>query len=122
MIFNELTNNITIFVSLAVIHNFISLKYNTERIPGQILMGVLYSCFVVVVMNNPFHFTEGVIFDSRSIILSITGFFGGLLPAVMAVITATILRIYQGGGRHSHGSSCNKFLFGNWNWLLLFKT
>jgi PAS domain S-box-containing protein len=98
MILTELANNIALFVALAVMHNFISRKYSLDRIPGQILMGILYSFFVVIVMNNPLHFTEGVIFDCRSIILSITGLFGGPLPAVMAAITAASFRISQGGG------------------------
>ena len=48
-------------------------------------------------MLNPFPIAEGVVLDTRSILISLSALFFGIIPAIMVVITASILRISAGG-------------------------
>ena len=48
-------------------------------------------------MLNPVEFGPGLIFDGRSIVLSIAGVFGGALTAVIAAAMAAAYRIHLGG-------------------------
>ncbi|MBN1545366.1 MAG: PAS domain S-box protein [Syntrophaceae bacterium] len=52
----------------------------------------------LAVMTNPMQFIPGIIFDTRSILLSLSGFFFGLVPTSIAVGITLLFRIYQGGG------------------------
>jgi len=48
-------------------------------------------------MAYPFELTKGLIFDTRSIILSIGGLFGGPITAAIAAMPAIAYRVCQGG-------------------------
>ncbi|HOJ42895.1 MAG TPA: PAS domain S-box protein, partial [Syntrophorhabdaceae bacterium] len=48
-------------------------------------------------MNLPFYYNKGIIYDGRSIVMSLAGLFGGWASASIAVIISAIYRIYIGG-------------------------
>lgn len=48
-------------------------------------------------MMNTVSFTNGVIFDTRSILISVSGLFLGYLPTVVATLMISVYRIYLGG-------------------------
>ena len=54
----------------------------------------LYYCETV---NNSFRLDEGVIFDTRSVLLSLSGLFLGPVTTVVAMIVAAIYRLWLGG-------------------------
>ncbi len=59
--------------------------------------GLLIAAICIIVMSMPFEIRPGIIFDTRSILLSITAFVFGLVPAATAVVFAAVYRIMQGG-------------------------
>jgi len=48
-------------------------------------------------MLNPWQFAPGIVFDTRSIVLSLAGLFFGLIPTAIAAVMTSLFRIYQGG-------------------------
>ncbi|WP_291855533.1 PAS domain S-box protein [Marinilabilia sp.] len=60
-------------------------------------MGFLFGLIAVVGMNIPLQYSDGIIFDGRSIILSLAGLFGGGLAGGIAALIATLFRIWMGG-------------------------
>ncbi|MBU4601560.1 PAS domain-containing protein, partial [bacterium] len=56
-------------------------------------------------MLNPLVLSPGLIFDGRSVMLSICGFYFGPIAAAIAAIMALTLRVYQGGPGAMTGAS-----------------
>ena len=52
----------------------------------------------MAIMLNPWNFGQGVVFDTRSVLLVISGFFFGTIPVVLAMLMTGIFRFTSGGG------------------------
>jgi PAS domain S-box-containing protein len=59
--------------------------------------GLFVSAICIVVMSTRFVMTPGLVFDTRSILISVAAFFFGPVPTIMTVITAAVFRISEGG-------------------------
>jgi len=97
MILLSLIQNIALLVTLSVVHQVILQKSARGTLRYQILSGLLFGGAGVAVMLTPFRFAPGIIFDSRSIILSVAGLFGGPLVAAVAAAICGTFRIWSGG-------------------------
>jgi PAS domain S-box-containing protein len=63
----------------------------------QVLLGFLVGAIGVIVMLTPWLYVPGIVFDTRSVLLSISGLFFGVIPTLVAVVMTAALRLYQGG-------------------------
>lgn len=97
--FENLLVNITLLISLSFFYNYIIKYYfrKAARHSYQIFSGILFGVISILGMNMPVDFAPGIIFDGRSIILSLAGLFGGPLVTGIATIFALLFRIYLGG-------------------------
>ncbi len=94
----SLTQNIAILMAFSYVFDF--LKNNTsEKISfgKKIITGLLVSFISIVLMTTTFKLSEGLVFDTRSIVLSVSGLFFGFIPTLIAVIFSMAYRIYIGG-------------------------
>lgn len=64
---------------------------------GQIFIGLGIALIGIVIMLSPWYYQPGIIFDTRSVLLSISGLFYGALPTAVAMLGTATLRFYQGG-------------------------
>ena len=97
-IFLGLINNTALLLALWAVYGVLphrtrSLKTTREKI----LTGLAISLIGIAIMLNPLPFAPGVIFDTRSILLSISGLFFGTVPTIMAVFVTSLFRLYEGG-------------------------
>ncbi|HQG73334.1 LytS/YhcK type 5TM receptor domain-containing protein, partial [Tenuifilum sp.] len=94
--------NAAILIASAVLYDFIWLKSDKSRkIRTQILLGLLIAGIGIVLMNSPWILVEGIVFDTRSVLLTISGlFFGGVTTVVAAVIVATSRLMMGGAGMY----------------------
>ena len=95
--FISLLNNITLLVSLSIIHSLLLryLKPASKRF--RAFSGLLFGLVAITGMLNSVEIMPGIIFDGRSIILVTAAVFGGPLPAVIAMVASSVFRIYLGG-------------------------
>jgi len=87
-------------MSLAVVYSVFRNNSTIHPILRKTLMGLMVSVIVVFIMLGSFvlvEVDEGIMFDARAIIISVSGMFFGLIPTVMGVIAATTVRAIQGG-------------------------
>jgi two-component system cell cycle sensor histidine kinase/response regulator CckA len=63
----------------------------------QVLLGFTVGAIGVIVMLTPWLYVPGIVFDTRSVLLSISGLFFGVIPTLVAVVMTAALRLYQGG-------------------------
>ena len=93
-----LIQNAALLLALALIfetfvHRLPVHKLNIWQIPLGIVIGLIG----ISVMQSPWLLMPGVIFDTRSILLGISGLFFGLLPTVIAILITAAWRIQLGG-------------------------
>jgi PAS domain S-box-containing protein len=75
--------------------------FSIYSIPGknlrESLTGILVGFICIAVMLNPWSLERGLYFDTRWVLLSLCGFYFGLVPTLYAVVIAGAFRLYQGG-------------------------
>ena len=97
MIFWELLNNMAWLLALSILYSVVSRLWEGRGVVGRILTGCLFGGVAVGVMINPVHLLPGLVFDTRSVVISMAGLFGGPLPAALAALIAMTYRVWQGG-------------------------
>lgn len=63
----------------------------------KILTGLLIGGIGIILMLTPWTLVPGLVFDTRSVMLSISGLFFGFIPTITAIIVDVIYRLYIGG-------------------------
>ncbi|MBN2725895.1 hypothetical protein JXR74_00845, partial [Candidatus Mcinerneyibacteriota bacterium] len=93
----ELLHNITLLVSLGVLIHFLSSRIQRRRGLFDLLAGFFFGLTAIAGMMTPLRFAPGLIYDGRSIIISLAGFLGGPLTALVSVFMAGAFRLHIGG-------------------------
>ena len=97
MIVVELIYNLSILVVLSVLSGFIDARFTRKETKGKILQGILFGLTAIIGMMNPYVLTEGIIFDGRSIVISLCALFFGPISGLITSALAIIYRFYLGG-------------------------
>ncbi len=96
--FIALVKAAALLLALCYLYGF-NLRYWRGRpMAEQIASGVLFGGICVIGMLTPIELMPGVIFDARSVVLSMAGLFGGPLIAGVATVMAVVARDWLGGG------------------------
>lgn len=90
-----LTYNLTLLIALSTVSGFIGDRVAGRR--GALLQGLLFGAAAVIGMLNPLILAPGLIFDGRSVMISLGGLFFGPLTAAVSATMALALRLAQGG-------------------------
>ena len=93
----SLIDNSVLLLALNVIFSVIKQSPFRYRRLLPILNGLLIALICVIIMSRPFELEDGLLFDTRSILISVTAFIFGPLPTALTVITASVYRLNLGG-------------------------
>lgn len=93
----QIINNLSVLIALSVISTFIIRHIEINSLKNKILQGLLYSFAVFFVITNPFVLDKGLIFDGRSIVISISTLFFGPITGFFPFLTGVVYRYYIGG-------------------------
>ena len=97
-VFFGLVHNAVLLLALALIYDvMISRDAIRAGWPGRLGSGVLIGLLGVVLMLNPWHCLPGIFFDSRSVLLAISGLFFGVVPTLVAMVVTATWRFILGG-------------------------
>jgi hypothetical protein len=96
-LFLALTQNAALLITLSVLYGLLSRFRSGPLIGFKILAGLLFGFIAVAGMSIPVHYQSGIFYDGHSIVLVLSGLFGGGLVAVISVVLAGAYRIYLGG-------------------------
>lgn len=95
---NWLLRNAILLFALVFIYGIMDLRVAVKkRLVRDILTGLLIGGSAVLVMMNPWELSTGLIFDARSVLLSIAAAFFGLVPSLIAGALAIVYRAFLGG-------------------------
>ncbi|HAM99176.1 MAG TPA: hypothetical protein DCQ26_11265 [Marinilabiliales bacterium] len=93
-----LIQNIAILLAFTMIYDYSWVKKeDSKSLIRKIIIGVLIGTIALIVMMTPWTLVPGIVFDTRSILLSVSGLFFGPVPTFIAMLMAAWYRISLGG-------------------------
>ncbi len=93
-----LAQNVALLLALVVVFDTIALHFRSGRfLLRKAGLGLVLGAIGLGVMLTPMVLVPGVVFDTRSVLLGISGLFFGSLPTIIAMATTAAFRFYQGG-------------------------
>jgi hypothetical protein len=95
--FVEIIENASMLLAMALIYNTFFLREKENSIPYKLFLGLCVGFTGILLMLNAVPLSNGVFFDTRSILISITAAFLGPLPAVVGAGVVILFRLLVGG-------------------------
>lgn len=89
--------NMAILLTLSVFFTTYPFKNPRKLYSYRVLVGLIIGLVGILVMLNPFVLEEGVVFDSRTILIVVSGMVFGFVPTVIGSTMMAIFRIVSGG-------------------------
>ena len=93
----QLTVNASLLLTACIIYNALYSNYRKNKNLYGLVFGTIAGIVGILLMMNSAHFATGIMFDTRSILVSATGMFFGFIPSLIAVLIISICRIMIGG-------------------------
>lgn len=93
----DLINNVTLLFALALLYQVSNFRVLGEGIIKKIFIGLLIGGFCLLIMMNTYTIDTGLFYDTRSVLISVTGAFFGPTVTIIASVIAFLYRIYIGG-------------------------
>ncbi len=97
MIVSEIIYNLSLLAVLSVLSNFLDDRLDRNEMRGQVSQGLLFGLIAVIGMIYPFTYAEGIIFDGRTVVVSLGTVFFGPLAGAISMMMAGTFRVYTGG-------------------------
>ena len=98
--FHGLIDNAGLLLSLVFVFDLFVSHWRTGQetfLRHRVLAGLILGVIGVAVMLTPWVLIPGLVFDTRSVLLSISGLFFGTVPTLIAMTITATLRLIQGG-------------------------
>lgn len=92
-----LINNAALLLALSIVCEISFQLPKRFKKYESVIIGLLISAICVVIMSTRFVMAPGLIFDTRTILISVAALFFGPIPTAMTVATASVYRIVEGG-------------------------
>ena len=93
----DLITNLALLVALCVISGFVDRRWSRESWVGAGMQGVLFGMVVIIGMLRPLILGPGLIFDGRTVMLSLCALFFGPRAIGIACLMALVCRASIGG-------------------------
>ncbi|MFU8793615.1 MAG: HD domain-containing phosphohydrolase [Acholeplasmataceae bacterium] len=93
----DFVENAILLLALLLLYQATDINITESKKHKQALIGLLIGLFMILIMMNPWRLTEGVIFDSRSVLMGVTGLFFGPIATLIAAVIGGLYRISIGG-------------------------
>jgi PAS domain S-box-containing protein/putative nucleotidyltransferase with HDIG domain len=96
--FLGLVQNATFLLAVAFLFDVAASRWRVSQSSfWKVLVGLALGAIGITVMLTPWTFGLGIVFDTRSILLGISGLFFGFFPTTIAMAMTAAFRFYQGG-------------------------
>ncbi len=96
---NALLQNAGLLLFMVVVLDLLAYRRTYEKRFAVLTgIGLIIGLIGSVTMFNAWEYQPGIVFDTRSVVISIAGLFFGAVPALVAATMMSATRIYIGGG------------------------
>jgi PAS domain S-box-containing protein len=97
-ILKGLLNNSALLLAMCLVYDTVSMSRDPLRpVAKEVASGFILGVIGIAVMMNPLQWYSGIIFDTRSVLLSVSGLFFGPVATVIAMGMTGAYRFYLGG-------------------------
>jgi PAS domain S-box-containing protein len=104
-LFIDFIYSIALLLSLGLLYdNKLMYKRRVKLLFQKIITGIFIGLIAMVLMSRPWEFSPGYFFDSRTVLMAISGLFFGYTSTFIAMFIGVFFRINQGGGGVIPGS------------------
>jgi PAS domain S-box-containing protein len=94
----QLVFNASLLLTLAFFYNLVVVHWRIRRASlRQVLVGIVIGIVGVIVMLASWKLEPGIVFDTCSILLGISGLFFGTVPTIVAMVITAAYRGFVGG-------------------------
>lgn len=105
-VFLGLIHNGALLLAVAFVFYLSEIRWREKQVSYfGIQTGFILGAIGIAVMLSSWVYEPGIIFDTRSVLLGISGLFFGLIPTLIAMLVTAGFRIYQGGSAAVMGVS-----------------
>jgi PAS domain S-box-containing protein len=93
----DLLLNLSFLVALTILSGFLEQRLPRARPAGALMQGLLFGAAAFLGMLKPLNFGPGIIFDGRSVMISLCALYSGPWAAAVSLILPISYRIALGG-------------------------
>ncbi|MEW6593349.1 MAG: PAS domain S-box protein [Thermodesulfobacteriota bacterium] len=106
-IFPALMQNAALLLAMAFVYDVLTSRHRLGPwpLPVQLAVGLVLGGLGIVVMLSPWTYMPGIVFDTRSVLLGISGLFFGAIPTMAAMAMTALFRLSQGGAAALTGTA-----------------
>lgn len=94
---NGLTLNAALLLIMCILFTTLYVQYWKSKGIYSIILGIIIGLVGITLLYNTVELKPGVVFDTRSILISISGMFFGFIPTVIGTAVICAYRIFIGG-------------------------
>ncbi|HWQ22445.1 MAG TPA: PAS domain S-box protein, partial [Clostridia bacterium] len=97
--FIALVSNVSLLVAATVfVHELVGARLlRLDKVVYRVLVGLGLSAITIAVMMIPWVLEPGIVFDTRSVLIGVSGLFFGAVPTVIVMAVASAYRLSLGG-------------------------
>lgn len=93
-----LIQNIAVLMAFAMLYENFWLRNEKPRsLPSKLFTGLVLGGIGIVLMFTPWTLMPGLVFDTRSVMLSVSGVFFGVIPTIIAMVFTMVVRFFMNG-------------------------
>lgn len=94
----DILQNTAVLLVFSMLYDYSWIKTETPKsIFAKILIGLIIGLIGIILMLTPWTLIPGIVFDTRSIMLSVSGLFFGAVPTLIAILITGLYRFSMGG-------------------------
>ncbi len=94
-----LIHNASLLLTLVLLHDIVvSSRRGAPSLGGLVFSGIILGSIGVAISLTPLHFSPGIIYDTRSVLISVSGLFLGTVPTLLAMLITALNRVFIVGG------------------------
>lgn len=96
--FIGLVQNAALLLALALVHDVLdSSRQKSGSVVQHLSVGLILGVLGIAIMMTPWEFSRGIVFDTRSVLLGVSGLFFGGVTALVSMASTAAFRVYMGG-------------------------
>lgn len=95
--FLAMANNATLLLTLTIVYELRGLLSRRLEKYRDVLAGFLIGLIGIAIMSIPFVLRPGLVYDTRTILISITALTYGPVPTLIVVLMTGLFRVWSGG-------------------------
>ncbi len=89
--------NASLLLTVGLLYDILAGRIKTTLLSQKFVSGLIIGIIGIALMSLPWSYQEGVRFDTRTILLTVSGLYFGLIPTIIACVMTIVYRVIIGG-------------------------